>query len=35
VAGNKNEKPFETVAAQAGPERIGEAAPRLRAAEGA
>jgi len=33
MAGNENEELFETLAAQAAPERIGEAAPRLRTAE--
>ena len=33
MAGNENEELFETLAAQAAPERIGEAGPRLRTAE--
>ena len=33
MAGNENEELFETLAAQAAPQRIGEAAPRLRTAE--
>jgi transposase len=33
MAGNENEDLFETLAAQAAPERIGEAVPRLRTAE--
>jgi hypothetical protein len=33
MAGNENEELFETLAAQAAPERIGEAVPRLRTAE--